>query len=83
MLRIIYSSLGAVSSTNLNHSMGKGSASLPLMNRYGVPECDGLGWLPCYNQGTADRSAVRKAPWLVCHRSDHAWRPISWLGQKL
>ncbi|NWY35041.1 WDR24 protein, partial [Pheucticus melanocephalus] len=34
MLRIIYSSLGTVSSTNLNHSMGKGSTALPLMNRY-------------------------------------------------
>lgn len=33
MLRIIYSSLGTVSSANLNHSMGKGSAALPLMNR--------------------------------------------------
>lgn len=38
MLRIIYSSLGIVSSTNLNHSLGKGSTSLPLMNRYGVME---------------------------------------------
>lgn len=35
MLRIIYSSLGTVASTNLNHSMGKGSTALPLMNRYG------------------------------------------------
>lgn len=42
MLRIIYSSLGAVSSTNLNHSMGKGSTALPLMNRYGGWEVQGV-----------------------------------------
>lgn len=33
MLRIIYSSPGTVPSANLNHSLGKGSTSLPLMNR--------------------------------------------------
>ncbi|NXB13472.1 WDR24 protein, partial [Rhagologus leucostigma] len=44
MLRIIYSSLGAVSSTNLNHSMGKGSAALPLMNSFNLKDIPaGLG----------------------------------------
>lgn len=38
MLRIIYSSLGIVSSSNLNHSLGKGSTALPLMNRYRAME---------------------------------------------
>ncbi|NXN82290.1 WDR24 protein, partial [Bombycilla garrulus] len=44
MLRIIYSSLGAVSSANLNHSMGKGSAALPLMNSFNLKDIPaGLG----------------------------------------
>ncbi|NWU09900.1 WDR24 protein, partial [Cephalopterus ornatus] len=44
MLRIIYSSLGTVSSTNLNHSMGKGSAALPLMNSFNLKDIpSGLG----------------------------------------
>ncbi|NWS00771.1 WDR24 protein, partial [Motacilla alba] len=44
MLRIIYSSLGTVSSTNLNHSMGKGSAALPLMNSFNLKDIPaGLG----------------------------------------
>ncbi|NXX23224.1 WDR24 protein, partial [Podargus strigoides] len=44
MLRIIYSSLGAVSSTNLNHSMGKGSTTLPLMNSFNLKDIpSGLG----------------------------------------
>ncbi|NWH98862.1 WDR24 protein, partial [Tichodroma muraria] len=44
MLRIIYSSLGAVSSTNLNHSMGKGGAALPLMNSFNLKDIPaGLG----------------------------------------
>ncbi|NWV72270.1 WDR24 protein, partial [Malurus elegans] len=44
MLRIIYSSLGTVSSTNLNHSMGKGSATLPLMNSFNLKDIPaGLG----------------------------------------
>ncbi|NXB68426.1 WDR24 protein, partial [Struthidea cinerea] len=44
MLRIIYSSLGTVSSTNLNHSMGKGSTALPLMNSFNLKDIPaGLG----------------------------------------
>ncbi|NXP28499.1 WDR24 protein, partial [Scytalopus superciliaris] len=44
MLRIIYSSLGTVSSANLNHSMGKGSAALPLMNSFNLKDIpSGLG----------------------------------------
>ncbi|KFV64769.1 WD repeat-containing protein 24, partial [Dryobates pubescens] len=44
MLRIIYSSLGTVSSTNLNHSMGKGSTTLPLMNSFNLKDIpSGLG----------------------------------------
>ncbi|NXG49363.1 WDR24 protein, partial [Psilopogon haemacephalus] len=44
MLRIIYSSLGTVASTNLNHSMGKGSATLPLMNSFSLKDIPpGLG----------------------------------------
>ncbi|NWZ95793.1 WDR24 protein, partial [Nesospiza acunhae] len=44
MLRIIYSSLGTVSSANLNHSMGKGSAALPLMNSFNLKDIPaGLG----------------------------------------
>ncbi|NWU90806.1 WDR24 protein, partial [Upupa epops] len=44
MLRIIYSSLGNVSSSNLNHSMGKGSATLPLMNSFNLKDIpSGLG----------------------------------------
>ncbi|NXA37475.1 WDR24 protein, partial [Eudromia elegans] len=44
MLRIIYSSLGNVSSTNLNHSIGKGSTSLPLMNSFNLKDIpSGLG----------------------------------------
>ncbi|NWT76407.1 WDR24 protein, partial [Prunella himalayana] len=44
MLRIIYSSLGSVSSTNLNHSMGKGSTALPLMNSFNLKDIPaGLG----------------------------------------
>ncbi|KFW87675.1 WD repeat-containing protein 24, partial [Phalacrocorax carbo] len=44
MLRIIYSSLGTVSSVNLNHSMGKGSTTLPLMNSFNLKDIpSGLG----------------------------------------
>uniref|UniRef100_A0A803WBB0 GATOR2 complex protein WDR24 n=1 Tax=Ficedula albicollis TaxID=59894 RepID=A0A803WBB0_FICAL len=44
MLRIIYSSLGTVASTNLNHSMGKGSTALPLMNSFNLKDIPaGLG----------------------------------------
>ncbi|KFP09522.1 WD repeat-containing protein 24, partial [Egretta garzetta] len=44
MLRIIYSSLGTVSSANLNHSMGKGSTALPLMNSFNLKDIpSGLG----------------------------------------
>ncbi|NXW82427.1 WDR24 protein, partial [Alopecoenas beccarii] len=44
MLRIIYSSLGIVSSTNLNHSLGKGSTALPLMNSFNLKDIpSGLG----------------------------------------
>ncbi|NXU20565.1 WDR24 protein, partial [Pardalotus punctatus] len=44
MLRIIYSSLGTVTSTNLNHSMGKGSTALPLMNSFNLKDIPaGLG----------------------------------------
>ncbi|NXG39736.1 WDR24 protein, partial [Dromaius novaehollandiae] len=44
MLRIIYSSLGTVSSTNLNHSIGKGSTTLPLMNSFNLKDIpSGLG----------------------------------------
>ncbi|KAM6378885.1 GATOR2 complex protein WDR24 [Pluvialis apricaria] len=44
MLRIIYSSLGTVSSANLNHSMGKGSTTLPLMNSFNLKDIpSGLG----------------------------------------
>ncbi|NWT18289.1 WDR24 protein, partial [Vireo altiloquus] len=44
MLRIIYSSLGTVSSTNLNHSMGKGGTALPLMNSFNLKDIPaGLG----------------------------------------
>ncbi|NWI55275.1 WDR24 protein, partial [Calyptomena viridis] len=44
MLRIIYSSLGTVASANLNHSIGKGSAALPLMNSFNLKDIpSGLG----------------------------------------
>ncbi|NWS35424.1 WDR24 protein, partial [Polioptila caerulea] len=44
MLRIIYSSLGTMSSTNLNHSMGKGSTALPLVNSFNLKDIPaGLG----------------------------------------
>ncbi|NXL91000.1 WDR24 protein, partial [Alectura lathami] len=44
MLRIIYSSLGTMSSANLNHSMGKGSSALPLMNSFNLKDIpSGLG----------------------------------------
>ncbi|NXU33243.1 WDR24 protein, partial [Thalassarche chlororhynchos] len=44
MLRIIYSSLGTMSSANLNHSMGKGSTALPLMNSFNLKDIpSGLG----------------------------------------
>ncbi|NWQ63674.1 WDR24 protein, partial [Neopipo cinnamomea] len=44
MLRIIYSSLSTMSSANLNHSMGKGSAALPLINSFNLKDIpSGLG----------------------------------------
>ncbi|NWI87473.1 WDR24 protein, partial [Pitta sordida] len=44
MLRIIYSGLSTVASANLNHSIGKGSAALPLMNSFNLKDIpSGLG----------------------------------------